>query len=147
MVLKMPDEPSFNDFGLVVDGAAKLTKVFGKAPADVKKAYRAELRTVALPVAETWTRLATSRIRRMHFSPQWAETRIGVTQKLVYVVPRRKGSHGRGPTRRPNLGTLLAKRASIPALDANRARIRRDFEAMMDRLLAKWGREGPHNGK
>ncbi len=132
------------DVGLVVEGVAQLTKVFNHAPADVKKAYRAELRTVALPVAETYTRLATSEIRRMKFSPQWAKTRIGVTQKLVYVVPRQKGTHGRGPKRRRNFAVLMAERAAEPALEQNRARIRRDFELMLDRLTTKWDREGPH---
>ncbi len=134
----MPD-----DVALVVEGAAQLTKVFNKAPADVKKAYKNELRTVALPVAETYTRLASSRIRRMQFSPQWAKTRIGVTQRLVYVVPRQRGSKG-GPKRRRNLFRLMAERAAEPALELNRARIRRDFELMLDRLTTKWDREGPH---
>jgi hypothetical protein len=135
----MPDK-----FGLAVEGAAQLTKVFNHAPADVKKAYRNELRTVALPVAETYTRLASSRIRRMQFSPQWAKTRIGVTQRLVYVVPRQKGTKGRGSRRRRNLFRLMAERAAEPALELNRARIRRDFELMLDRLANKWEAEGPH---
>ncbi len=138
----MPD-----DFGLAVEGVAKLTKVFNKAPADERKAYKNELRTIALPVKQDYERLNRSEIRRMRFSPQWAETRVGVTQKLVYVVPKKKGSHGRGRSRRPNLARLMSVRAATPALNRNKARIQRDFERMLDRLVAGWDREGPKNGK
>lgn len=130
---------------LAVRGMADLTRTFSHAPADVKREYRKELRTFANPVKVTAESLAVSEIRRMFDSPQWAKMRVGITQKLVYVAPRQRGvkSRGRGTLKRPNLGNLLADRVLEPSLEQNRGRIEHDFEVMTDRLVARWGHNGP----
>lgn len=130
---------------LAVRGLKELTKTFSKAPLDVKRAYRQELRTIAEPVQRTAETLAITKIRRMADSPQWAKMRIGVTQRLVYVAPRQRGvkSSARAGRRRRNLAGLLADRVLEPALERNRSRVEADFERMLDRLLTKWDNDGP----
>jgi hypothetical protein len=131
--------------GFAVDGLTQLNRVFKHAPADVRKEYRRELRTVAEPVRSDAERLAVSKIRRVRSSPKWARMRTGVTLKEVYVAPRQRGVKGRGRDRmrRPRFGNLLGERATQPALRRNEHRIVDDFEAMLDRLCRKWDREGP----
>ena len=128
---------------LAVRGMRELTRTFNQAPKDVKKAYRAELRTIAEPIRTRSQRLALSTIRKMRLSPQWAQMRTGVTARLVYVAPRQKGTHGRGRRRRPNLADLLLDRAMDPALAQNKTRVETDFGHMLDRLVTKWDRDGP----
>lgn len=128
---------------LVVRGMRELTRTFQNAPKDVNRAYRDELKTVAEPVRMESEQLATSSIRRM--TPAWSKMKTGVTTRLVYVAPRKRGIGGRGddPRRRPNLGTLLMDRALQPALERNRARVEQDFDQMLDRLVTKWDQDGP----
>lgn len=128
---------------LAVRGLKELTRTFSRAPSDVKRAYRAELRTVGEPVRFTAEQLAVSTIRRM--TPAWSKMRTGVTTRLVYVAPRERGLKGRGdaPGRRPKFGTLLMDRAMQPALDRNRPRVETDFDQMLDRLVTKWDHDGP----
>jgi hypothetical protein len=128
---------------VAVHNLAQLNRTFNKAPKDIKRAYRAELRTVAEPVRSTWETLAVSSIRRI--GPKWSRARIGPTVNLVYVAPRLRGIKGRGrhPRRRPNLADLLMARAAEPALAQNQHRIEADFERMLDRLVNRWDSEGP----
>lgn len=128
--------------GIAVDGLQELTRTFAHAPKDVRLAYRKELRTVGEPVRSTAERLATQRIRKVGL--KWSKFRTGVTQRLVYVAPRQRGVKGRAgqSRRRPKFGTLLAERASQPALKANEGRINKDFDDMLDRLTNKWNNEG-----
>jgi hypothetical protein len=127
---------------VAVRGLTQLTRLFNQAPADVKRAYRAELRTVGEPVRASAERLAVSGIRKV--GPNWSRMRTGVTTRLVYVAPRERGAKGRGnqSRRRPNMGSLLRKRALEPALEQNKGRIEADFARMLDRLAAKWNRIG-----
>lgn len=127
---------------LAVRGLRELTRTFNNAPADYKRAYKAELRTVGEPVRLEAETLATSSIRRI--TPAWSKMKTGVTTRVVYVAPKQRGIGGRGddPRRRPNLGTLLMDRAMQPALERNRHRVEADFDVMLDRLVSKWDREG-----
>lgn len=131
------------DGELVVDNLVPLIKTFNHAPADAKKAFRAELRTVALPIQGDAEQLTKSRIRRMRLSPAWAATRVGITQKSVYVAPKKRGKGTRASRRRPNLKILMLDRSFDPALDRNRDRIGRDFGRVLDKVVTQWGREGP----
>ena len=124
---------------VAVEGLRELTRTFNQAPKDVKKAYRAELRSVARPVQATAEGLALSEVRNI--GPAWSQFRIGVTQKLVYVAPKQKSRRGRRS--RPNLARLLADRVTGPALEKNRHRIEHDFDRMLDRLVTKWDHDGP----
>jgi hypothetical protein len=123
-----------------VRGLADLMKTFKYAPRDVRLAYRAELRTIATPVKETAESLAATRISGLAAGEPWTKMRIGVTQKLVYVAPKKKGVRGRTPAKRPNFANLLATRALDPALEQNEQRVVRDLEQMMDKLAGKWNR-------
>lgn len=128
---------------LAVRGLKELTRTFSKAPTDVKRAYRTELRSVGEPVRLEAESLAVSTIRKV--GPDWSKMRTGVTTRLVYVAPRQRGVKGRGNQRlrRPKFGTLLMDRAMQPALDRNRHRIEGDFDQMLDRLVTKWDHDGP----
>jgi hypothetical protein len=128
---------------LAVRGLTELTRTFKHAAGDVNRAYRSELRDVAEPVRLTAESLATSSIRRI--GPVWSQMRTGVTTRLVYVAPKQRGTGSRGNAgrKRPNLGTLLSERALQPALDRNRSRVEADFDRMLDRLVSKWGHDGP----
>lgn len=131
------------DVGVRVEGLSELTATFRHAPRDVNRAYRAELRTVAMPVQQTAETLAVERIRRI--GPNWSRFRIGVTSKLVYVAPRQRGVKSRGDSRfrRPNLARRMAAEVTGPALEQNRHRIERDFDDMLDRLVNRWDAGGP----
>ena len=133
---------------LVVHNLAALSKTFKNAPKDVRLAYRRELRTIANPVRAAAEALAVTKIRNLGAGSPWAKMRIGVTQRLVYVAPKQKGVRGRSPRGRgkgtgpPSFADLLATRAMEPALEQNEARIRREFEQLLDRLTRDWNR-GP----
>src|SRR4029077_1350261 len=97
---------------------------------DTSKAFRANERRIAEPVRSDAQTFAAGRIRNI--GAQWPRMRTGVTRSLVYVAPRQKGTHGRGPKRRPNLANLLMDRAMEPALQRNEARIERELERLLD---------------
>jgi hypothetical protein len=124
--------------GFAVEGMRELNRLFKNAPKDVRREIRQEYRTVAEPVRSTAETLAGSSIRRI--GPRWSRMRTGVTQTEVYVAPRQRGVKGRGshPRRRPNLGTLLAKRATQPALRQHEHRIEADVDRMLGRLCRDW---------
>ena len=128
--------------GIAVEGFRELNRTLKYAPKDVRLAIRAEYRTVAEPVRSTAATLAATSIRKI--GPKWARMRTGVTQSEVYVAPRQRGVKTRGydPRRRPNLGTLLADRATNPALAQHEHQIEADFERMLDRLVTKWDHDG-----
>ncbi len=125
---------------LVVENYTNVTRTFAKADRDIRLGWRNELRAVAEPVRTTAQTLAVAEIRNMPRSPQWAAMRTGVTQKMVYVVPRQRGVRGLGPKRRPNLATLMMDRAMTPALAANRGQIIRRFEQALDNMCANFNR-------
>lgn len=132
--------------GIAIEGLAQLTRTFKLAPKDVRLEYRKELRTVAEPTRLRASRLALTRIRRMRFSPKWAIYRIGLTVNAVYIAPRQRGvkTRGRQALTRPNVGRLLAERASEPGLRQTEGRIVNEFEDMTRRLVTKWDRDIGH---
>jgi hypothetical protein len=69
-------------------------------------------------------------------SPRWAEQRIGVTARTVYIVPRAKRRGGSG---RPNLKGLLLGRAMEPALVAKTDEVEEAAVKMLDSLARKSG--------
>jgi hypothetical protein len=127
---------------VLVKGQRELFRAFAKADREARLFVRHEFRNVAKPVAADVEQLAVNRIRNMPKSPKWARQRIGVSQKLVYVAPRQKGTHGRGRARRPNLADLLISRAMQPALERNRAGIRRNVERAFDRISDHFNQGG-----
>lgn len=67
-------------------------------------------------------------------SPAWAGMRIGVTRKLVYVAPKKRGVKTRGGSSRSrsNLADLLKERAMQPALDRNEGALVGRVDAALD---------------
>lgn len=93
---------------------------------------------VARPVQLEAQRLAAteiSGIRRTNLTSggEWALMRIGVTSKLLYVAPKKRGNK-QGAKKRRNLAPLLMGKAMEPALDANRHRFESDIEDALDRM-------------
>jgi len=125
---------------VVVYGLSDLQAAFKDADRQLRLGIRAELRQIAEPVAREAEQLALDSIRRMPRSPKWSKMRIGVTRNLVYVAPRQKGTHGRGPRRRPNLADLLLDRAMEPALERNTPGIERHFDQLLDQVADGFNR-------
>lgn len=105
---------------VIVTGLPQIQRDLARSSVEVGEALRIGLREAAEPTAQLAERLSLTRIRRMSHSPEWAETRIGVTRHAVYVVPKQRGAKGRGSQlrRRPNLVGLMMGRSFEPALEA-----------------------------
>lgn len=104
---------------VIVTGLAQIQRDLAKSGPAVGKAMRLGLREAADPVAQAAEQLSLAQIRRMPRSPQWAETRIGITRQAVYIVPKQRGVRTRNPfdsRRRPNLVGLMMGRSFEPAL-------------------------------
>jgi hypothetical protein len=65
--------------------------------------------------------------------------RTGVTQKSVYVAPKKRGTRDTR-LRRPNFAGLLMDRAMQPALDRNASGIEAAFERFLDEVGRDWER-------
>ncbi len=119
---------------VIIHGLDQIQRDFAKAGPATSQALRVGLRESADPVAQIAQQLSLSQIRRMHRSPQWAETRIGVTRHAIFVVPKERGVKSRNPfdpRRRPNLVGLMMGRSFEPALAAGAGIV----EARVDILL------------
>jgi hypothetical protein len=124
---------------VIVHGLGQIQRDLAKSNAQVGKAMRLGLREAAEPTSRIAEQLSLARIRRMPFSPQWAETRIGVTRSAVYIVPRQRGArvnNSLGSRRRPTLVTLMMGRSFEPALEAGADLA----EASVSRLLGEVAR-------
>jgi len=123
---------------VVFTGFRELNLAYKGAERDVRLRWRANLRRIAEPTRQDAERSAMSSIRRMPGSPKWSRMRVGVTQRVVYIAPRQRGTRGRGPAgrARPNLGNLLMDRAMQPALERNEEQIFQNVEQLMDRIAA-----------
>jgi hypothetical protein len=117
---------------VIVEGERELFRAFAHADREARLGLRRTFREVAEPVRADAEELALQTIRNMPKSPKWAKMRTGVTQKLVYVAPRQKGTRGRGRGRRPNLADLLMGRAMEPALRRHEPEIEARVERALD---------------
>jgi hypothetical protein len=131
------------DNPIEIFGYRELMRAFAQADKDSRKYVRAAFREVGQPVASEAEQLALTRIRNMPRSPKWARMRVGVTRTLVYVAPRQKGTHGRGPRRRSNLADLLMGRAMQPALEHNASRLEANVERALDKVADRFNAGGP----
>lgn len=131
--------PQFQDDTLIIDGLGAVQRAFRKAGKDVRKDLRDALRDSADPVKFSAQVLAITRIS--HMSAPWSEMRVGVTSKLVYMVPKQRGRlTKRNPQRyrRPNMGQLLMDKAMEPALTANVGQIEERAIGAMVGVAKKW---------
>ena len=121
---------------LAVHGMSELNRTFKHAPKDVRRAYRAELRTVGEPVRSTAERLAVSRDpqgRARSGRGCGSGSRSGSsTSRPASAASRVVAATGCAG---PSSATLLMERAMEPALEQNRHRIEEDFDQMLDRLV------------
>jgi hypothetical protein len=121
-----------------VKGLRELSAVIARTSKDASRDLRTGLRAVAEPIRVDAERLAETRIRNI--GPQWGKMRVGVTRRMVYVAPRKRGVKNRGadPRRRPQFATLLEQRAMTPALRQNEHRIEQATEEVFADLSRKW---------
>lgn len=123
---------------VIVNGLDQIQRDLAKSGPQISAAMRAGLRDSAEPVAKLAQELSLTRIRRMHLSPQWAETRIGVTRHLVYVVPKQRGvrtGHWDDRRRRPNLVGLMMGRSFEPALAAGAGIVEARVNALLGEVI------------
>ena len=123
---------------VVVKGLRDVNAAFAHTDRDLRLGWRAGMRHVAEPVRRDAQELAMDSIRRMPSSPRWARMRVGVTRSVVYVAPRQRGTRGRGPSRRPNLGNLLMDRAMEPALQRHEHDTAAAFEQLLDTVADRF---------
>ena len=114
-----------------VSGLRELQRDFRKIGGSLNKELKDELKKAADPVKVRAESLAVTKIRNMPRSPRWADMRIGVTGKGVYMVPR---ARGRGGSARPNLKGLLLDRSMDPALMEKQDEIVEGVGKMFDHL-------------
>lgn len=127
---------------LAVEGYQELMRALKHAERDVRLGIRKELRAVAEPVRADEEATAADFLRNMPRTPRWAQMRVGVTQKEVYIVPRAKGARGRGPHRRPNWADQFEVRVKGPVAARNQARVEHEMERFLDRICDRFNRGG-----
>lgn len=122
---------------VILKGQRELVKAFNAAGKATRKELRDELRAVAEPVRADAERLAVEAIPTI--GPRWYRMRTGVTQKLVYIAPRERGTKGRGddPRRRPNFADLLIKPME-QALKQDEGKVMAGVEAVLDHIATDW---------
>jgi SH3-like domain-containing protein len=122
-----------------VDGYEDFLRDLKTAEKNIRNGVRKEIRQAAEPVKATAESLAVSRIRGVDFGEPWSRMRVGVTQKSVYVAPRRRGSKA-GLSKRPNFADLLMNRAMEPALEQHQDEVVRDIDSLIGREAARFNR-------
>ncbi len=120
-----------------VRGLTDLNRALKVAEKDVRLGIRADLRHAADPVRADAETLATARIS--HIGVDWSRMRVGVTQSLVYVVPRKRGTKDQR-MKRPKLAPRMMNESMQPALDRNKPEIERRFNEMLYGVAAKFNR-------
>lgn len=114
---------------VIVEGLPQIQRDIARSGPAIAKALRLGLREAAEPVKRDAERLSVSQIRRMGATPvqppPWSLTRVGVTSREVYIVPKERGVKSRTDRRRrrPNLVELMLGRSFEPALERNTAAV------------------------
>jgi len=127
--------------GYELKGLPELRRLSAAAGREAKKRTDDALRQVAEPIRADAEALAVSSIPRVGVA--WSRMRVGVTNRAVYVAPRKRGARGRdNPRRRPRFADLLEQRAMTPALDRNRDQIESRVEAALQTVADGWNRTG-----
>jgi hypothetical protein len=132
---------------VAVLGLRELQAAFAKTEKTTRLGVRAVLRETAEPVRADAEALAGARITRI--GPKWPKMRTGVTRNLIYVVPRQKGTHGRGrgseARRRADakFAAMVWDRAMEPALNMHSPEIERSVEQALDKICDQFNYGGP----
>lgn len=124
-----------------IEGLQDIQRSLRELDRTLDRRLREELVEVAQPVRADAERLAVRDIsglaregRALGAAPEWSEMRVGVTARLVYVVPKKHGLK-RGDRKRPGFGATLLHEAMEPALHANRSRLLPKVEHMLDSVI------------
>lgn len=120
-----------NDLQIVTRGLQQVDR-------EISRGITVELHSIGDLVARDARNLALTRIRKMSSSPTWSLMRVGQTPRLIYVVPRNKGTRRRLPTSRPNFSPLMLDRAMRPAVRRNRSEIDRRFNAVVSTVCGEF---------
>lgn len=126
-----------------VEGLRELQRAFRLAGTGIDKDLREGLKSAAEPVRADAENLTRSRISGMRRGViPWHSMRTGITHDLVYVVPAQRGIKGRGRERfrRRNIAPLIVERAFGPAMNANRARVLREVDDLLEDMARLWER-------
>jgi hypothetical protein len=123
------------EFTIKVKGYTQINRAFKHVDKTVNRQWRALLVAAAEPVKRRAEQLAASEIRNVKEGDPWGQMRVGVTTRVVYVAPKRRGSKGSGPQKRPEFGPLLMDRAMEPALEENTLETMALLEVALDRIL------------
>ena len=121
---------------VIVHGLDQIQHDLARTGPAANTAMRAGLRESAEPVAHLAEQLSLANIRRMHHSPEWAKTRIGVTRHAVYIVPKQRGERGSDVRRRrPNLVGLMMGRSFEPALAAGTGLVEARVSSLLGQVI------------
>lgn len=115
---------------VVVRGLRDLNRTLKHAEKNVRREVRAAEREIAAPVKSAAERYAVDNISHIDTRSAWWKMRIGVTQKLIYVAPLRRGKKT-GTQKRPKFDDTLWDKALKPAQADHQA----DFEARVEDAL------------
>lgn len=123
---------------VAVRGLTDLERAFKLAGPVASRELRKELRGLTEPVRRDAEQLARANITRI--GRPWSEMRVGVTQKVVYVAPKQRGTQARRNPRlrRRNLFDLLMGRSMEPALQRNEALIEAGAQKVLDTVGKAW---------
>lgn len=126
--------------GVEVFGLFELRRILIAAEPEAEKAIDAGIAQAAEGIRSDAEILAAGRIRKI--GSDWSRMRTGVTGRVVYVAPQKRGVRVRGPhpRRRPNLANLLAERAMQPALEKNQGQIVARVDEALTRLIERANR-------
>lgn len=122
---------------LVVENLSGMLRAWDVADRETSRELKQALREAAEPVRRDAQTLAIHTIDNM--TVEWSRMRVGVTRRMVYVAPKKRGTNQRHRKRR-NLADLLAARAMQPALDHNVTRVRRGVDDAIATVGRKWER-------
>lgn len=126
-----------SDGAIRVNGLRDLNRALARTSKDVRLGIRKELRQVAEPIRSSAESLAFSRIS--HIGVNWSRMKVGVTQDLVYVAPRQRGTKTRS-RKRPNLAVRLMEDAMQPALDRHANEVEAELDDMLGRVAREFSR-------
>lgn len=119
-----------------VKGLRELLWVTDRAPKDVRKGVRDELRKVAVPVRDEANARFVADV-----SPDRRQTRYGISVRrtgVVSVEQRKKASSGNRALKRPNFTELQWQRALGPAAVSNEDNVVRALDGVLADLERKW---------
>jgi len=123
---------------LSVKGLRDMNRALARAGKEARAESREIMRDIARPAASHVEQLAVTNIRNI--GRRWPLTRIGMTQKSIYIVPKERGRLSKADPRRrrPNLRRLLASRAYDPARSTYAPKFKQEFEHAFDRIADRF---------